>query len=88
MTLLHRVLNQLPDNTRFRVMELRIEDDGVYIDGQARSHGEVGLIAKALAAGNTLTVETRHTEQLAGEKGVGFVIVASPRSAPAKVTMK
>ncbi|MEZ6192074.1 MAG: hypothetical protein R3C45_12420 [Phycisphaerales bacterium] len=90
LSLLHAVLDQLPEDIRFRIMEIRIEDDSVYLDGQARSHGDVGSIAKALVSGSggALNVETRHTEQLSGEQGVGFVIVVTLTSAAPRVTLK
>ncbi len=89
LTLLHHVLNRLPGNVRFRLTEIRIEDDSVYLDGQARSHGDVGSIARALGADDaTLTVETRHTEQLSNGTGVSFVIVASPATHNNQVTMR
>jgi len=89
LTLMHHVLNRLPSTVRFRLTEIRIEDDSLYLDGQARSHGDVGSIANALGVGDdTLKVETRHTEQLANRPGVSFVIVASPVSTQNQVTMR
>lgn len=89
MTLFHHVLNRLPSNVRFRLTEVRIEDDSLYLDGQARSHSDVGSIARSLGADDpTLTVETRHTEQLSSGSGVGFVIVAEPTSENHQVSMR
>lgn len=89
LTLLHHVLNRLPGDVRFRLIEIRIEDDSVYLDGQARSHGDVGSIARALGSNDaTLIVETRHTEQLSNGSGVSFVIVASPATHNNQVTMR
>jgi len=88
LTLLYQVLDQMPGNVRYRVLEMRIEEDHVYIDGQARTHNDVGILVDAMGASRTLNVENRHTERLTGEKGVSFVIVVSPNNTPIRVTLK
>jgi len=89
LSLLHQVLTNLPRDIRFRLIEVRIEDDSVYLDGQARSHGDVGSIANAIAgAGGSLKVETRHTEQLSSGSGVSFVIVAYPKNSSNPMAMR
>ncbi len=89
LSLLHQVLANLPRDIRFRLIEIRIEDDSVYLDGQARSHGDVGSITNAIgAADGTLEAETRHTEQLSGGSGVSFVIVVNPRIPSNQITMR
>jgi len=89
LSLLRQVLTNLPEDVRFRLIEVRIEEDRVTLDGQTRSYGDVGSIANSLAGvGGTLKVETRHTQQLSSGSGVSFVIVVSPNTSSNQMTRK
>jgi len=76
LALFHEMLKRLPTAMRFRVLEIRCGADGVYIEGEARSHGEADAIASALRKQELFKVEGPRTEQLAGQ-GVSFTINAS-----------
>ena len=70
---LGHVLQALPTDMRFRLLEIRIEGELLDIDGEARSHGDADLIASAVrAAGYDVSVP--NTQQLA-DQGVGFRLV-------------
>ena len=84
LSLLHDVLSRLPSETRLRILELRIEDDLVYLDMQSRSQPDVAAIKNALNGGG-IRAEVMHADRLQGESGFGFMIVVNQDevSAPA-----
>lgn len=49
-TLLHRLLASMPTDRRFRLLEIRIEDGRVYLDGEVRDHSDAEAIAQRLRA--------------------------------------
>jgi type II secretory pathway component PulL len=75
LNLLYETLRRLPTDMRFRILELRIAPERVYIEGQARSHSDVDAIASALGSGSIFDVEQPRTERLK-EKGVSFILCA------------
>ncbi len=88
LLLLHDILNRLPKDTRFRILELSVRNDTVTLNGEARSHGDIGDLANALRVGDVLEVDTRHTEQLRSGNSVGFMIVVSPKLNPQRLTKR
>lgn len=76
--LLRDVLAPLPEDLRYRLLEIRLEGDNVYLDGEIRSHGDADLLATALRD-NGFQVDAPHTEQLA-ETGVAVTITATRQS--------
>jgi type II secretion system protein L len=76
---LQMVLESLPDDLRFRVMDLSIAPDLVRVDGRARSHADADRIAAALRESGLYEVEPPKTQALA-ERGVSFVFTAVPRN--------
>jgi type II secretory pathway component PulL len=49
--ILHGLLAALPADRRFRLLEIRIEEGRLYVDGEVRDHGDAELIAQRLRAG-------------------------------------
>lgn len=75
---LYRVLDGLPGDIRFRMLDLNIQPDLIRIDGQARSHVEAERIAVALRETGLYEVEPPRTQALR-DRGVSFVFNARPR---------
>ena len=71
--LLQQALRSLPDpdDARFRVLELRVENGQLYMQGQARTHTDAGAVAASLRRAGTLEVAAPRTEQLAEALRVG-----------------
>lgn len=63
-------LAALPSDLRFRLLEIRVEQDRAYWEGEVRRHGDVDLLAASLRSLG-FRVEPPRTEQLDGE-GVAF----------------
>lgn len=81
---LRDLLAAFPRGLRFRVVELRLDEGKLLIEGQARSHGDADAIATALRKGGEFAVEPPRTEQLTGiSKGVAFTITGTVQQAPA-----
>lgn len=74
---LHDLLVRLPGELRFRLMEVRLEGQRVYLEGQARSHADAEAIAAALRRQHGFTLEPPRTENLAGQ-GVAFTLSGTP----------
>lgn len=72
--LLNRMLQALPEDLRFRILEVRIEDGGLNLVGEVRDHSDADTIAAALRKSG-VTVTSPQTYRLA-ERGVGFRISA------------
>lgn len=70
---LYELLRRLPAESRFRLLEVRLEGTSLYMEGQARSHAEAEALAAALRQQKGFAIEPPRTEQR-GDKGVGFVI--------------
>ncbi len=78
--LLHDVLMALPMESRYRVRELRLGEGRIYIEGDARSHGEADAVAAALRQNPGFQIDAPQTDQ-AVDKTVNFAIngtVAAP----------
>ncbi|NQU23850.1 MAG: hypothetical protein HQ567_21420 [Candidatus Nealsonbacteria bacterium] len=75
---LHQVLSALPSDLRYRVLEMRIESEQIYLEGEARHHGDADLLATELRNAG-FEVEPPHTQQLATE-GVAWRINASTKT--------
>ena len=65
LTALYRLLNSLPKNLRFRLLEIRLEQEQISLDGQVRTHGDADTIAAALRQGG-FVVESPSSQQLPG----------------------
>ena len=63
---LRDLLARLPEDVRFRMLELRLDGSSFVLDGQVRSHGDADAIAAALRANGGFTVDPPRTEQLSG----------------------
>lgn len=78
--LLRDVLTALPVESRYRVRELRLGEGRIYIEGDARSHGEADAVAAALRQNPGFQIDAPQTDQ-AADKTVNFAIngtVATP----------
>jgi hypothetical protein len=69
---LHQALTSLPTDLRFRVLEIRVEPDSVYMEGEVRQHADADQIATRLRSAG-FDVTPPHTERLA-EQGVAYTI--------------
>lgn len=78
------VLRSLPSEMRFRILELKVDRESVFIEGEARSHADAEAIAIAIRRGAALEVEAPRTEQRAGSPGVAFTLAASAKAANAE----
>lgn len=61
------------EEVRYQLVEARFEPQEVFLDGQARSHGDADILATALRAHSGFQVDPPRTERL-GDQGVGFSI--------------
>jgi hypothetical protein len=69
---LFRATSPLPKDLRFRILEMRIDNTGLYIDGEVREHGDADLIATRLRDAG-FEIAPPRTERLA-DRGVGYVV--------------
>ncbi len=76
LLVLRDAMSRLPGDVRIRLLEVRIDKDRIYIEGQARTHGDAELIATALRKQGAFEVEPPRTEQLSGQ-GVSFTITGA-----------
>ncbi len=58
---------------RYRLLELRLDARRLYLDGQARSHGEAERLAAGLRAVPGFAFDSPRTQNL-NERGVGFTL--------------
>lgn len=71
---LHALMSRLPLNqVRFRVNELRVTGDRIYLTGQARAHGDADMIAASLRKAGAFDVDAPRTDSL-DARGVEFTI--------------
>lgn len=74
LPLLYDLLQSLPDEMRFRLLEIRIDDEDLHLTGEVRSFGDADRIAGGLRAlGLSVTPPT--TQRLPAQ-GVGFRLIA------------
>lgn len=73
LNLLRDALANLPQDVRYRIHELRLDENGLYIEGQARSHSGAEAIAASLNDHRGFSVESPRTEKLP-QQGVAFTI--------------
>lgn len=71
--LLHQALSRLPADLRYRILSLRLTDNRLYVEGQARTHGDAERIAAALRTNGGFRVEPPRTELLP-PGGVAFTL--------------
>ncbi len=71
------VLESLPADLRFRIVDLNIEPDRIRIDGQARSHAEAERVAMALRGAGRYDVKPPKTRAL-DARSVSFLFTATP----------
>lgn len=73
-------LRPLPEELRFRLLEVRLDESGVHIQAEVRQHGDADLLAGALRTAG-LAVNQPRTETLAN-KGVAVTIHAGRAETP------
>ncbi len=81
---LRNVLQALPRDTRFRILDLNIQPDRITVIGQARSFVEAERLTVDLRKSGRYEVPPAETRVLAG-RGVRFEFTARPRSPEAIV---
>jgi hypothetical protein len=62
-TVLHHMLAAMPTDRRFRLLEIRIEEGRLYLDGEVIEHGDAELIVQRLRA-NGFEVASPRTQRL------------------------
>jgi hypothetical protein len=75
---LHLALASLPTDLRFRLLEIRIDQTSVHLEGEARRHGDAELIADGLKKGG-LSVKPPSTQTLPTD-GVSMTILGELKS--------
>jgi|GEM_PF-4083726 len=68
---LDSILSSLPQDIRFRVYEIRVDETRALIEGEARTHSDADRIAASLRRGG-LEVEPPRVSRLDDRKGVRF----------------
>jgi hypothetical protein len=81
LSVLQSMLASVPPNLRFRVLELRIENDKIFVEGECNAHGDAEMLAVSLRQSSRLIVEPPRTENKSNS-GVSFTIAASVPSLP------
>jgi type II secretion system protein L len=76
---LRAVTTNLPRTMRLRIIEIRIEPTGVFMEGQTRSFSDAEAVSQAVQRGG-FEVEPPRTEKLAAG-GVSFSLFAKPAAA-------
>jgi len=71
---LRDLLTQIPTAIRYRLLEIRLTDDRLYLDGQTRTHSDADAIVASLNKHRAFNIEPPRTETLAG-KGIAFTII-------------
>lgn len=75
---LYDVISGLPQDLRFRILDLDIQPERIIVDGEARSHIEAERIAGALRQTGLFEVDPPKTQSLTGHEGVSFLFSAKP----------
>jgi type II secretion system protein L len=73
LVMLNEAMTALPTELRYRILELRLNQTELFLDGQARSHSDADAIAAAMRQLQRFNVEPPTTEQL-NAKEVTFKI--------------
>lgn len=76
LLVLRDALSCLPEQIRYRILEVQLDQNGLYLEGQARSHSDAEAIAAALNKLRIFNVAPPRTEKLSG-KGIAFTIRAA-----------
>ena len=71
LVLLNDALDRLPADVRYRLVELRVSPSELFLDGQARTHGDAGALADGLRKMGYFEIAPPGTEQVAMDKGEG-----------------
>lgn len=73
LNMLHATLSRLPDYLRYRVLEIRIEGDQLYLEGEARAHSAADTVAASLRKQQGFEVEPPRTERM-NNQSVSFAV--------------
>lgn len=77
LTQLRQILAALPGDVRYRILDLKIEQTRIRVEGEARDYADAERVALALRDSGRYDVELPHTETLR-ERGVSFDFSARP----------
>lgn len=76
LLVLREALRRLPDDVRFRLLDIRVQGEGLTLEGATRSHALADRLAGSLRTQNGFTVEPPRTKARA-DGGVDFTLRAS-----------
>jgi hypothetical protein len=79
LSLMFESLRRLPKNLRYRVVDLRFGENGIYLEGETRSHADADSLAAALRHQNGFDVQPPRSEEREGKK-VSFVLTGKIRT--------
>lgn len=82
LLLLYRLLASIPNGLRCRIIELRLEQGRMQLEGELRCHGDADALASGLRT-NEFRVDLPKTQQLSGS-GVALRMIAETASLPTK----
>ncbi len=74
LIVIHQTLRRLPTDLRYRVLEIRTDNNKIHIEGQARTHADADRIANALRAQRGFDIESPRTERLS-DQGISFTLI-------------
>jgi len=75
LEILYEVMRRLPRKLRYRITEIRIDQDRLLLQGEARSHSQADILASALRTQSGFSIEPPRTEQLR-TTGVSFTLTS------------
>ena len=77
LVVLRDLMTHLPSEVRFRVFEVRLENDAFTLEGEACSHGDAEAVAAGLRRRPGFAIAAPRTEQQAGRVFVGFTLTGN-----------
>lgn len=84
LTTLFEVLSRLPSDIRYQLSLMRLGDEGVLLEGEARSRTDVDGLAAALRSGGMFRIDSPPTE-MTPEGFASFTISGTPAKPPKPV---
>lgn len=81
LAVVYELIDRLPEEMRFIVIDVRVNRDRIDLTGHARSHSDADAIASALRRDDRFTVTPPSTENLQ-DQGVQFTLNLTPRKDP------
>ena len=82
LLLLSDTLSALPTSVRYRLLELRLTPEKLYIEGQTRSHSDAEIIVSSIRQGTDFQLDPPRTEQTKDAAIIFNVTGLIPASSP------